>query len=114
MFTRDDGVGGCYLISCHSESVATLQEVATNSRPSEPRLPDHLEAKTVGCLSEEDSFSECILGGSFLDQSASHVEIRRCRIFNAELTSSQLPFLHLTDDVVENCDLSGAVWSNRR
>lgn len=83
--------------------------MATTTEPSPPRPPDRLEAEALGRLSDEDSLSECILGGSFLDQSAAHLEILRCRILNAELTSSQLPFLNLIDDVLENCDLSGAV-----
>lgn len=60
-------------------------------------------------LADEASWDGVESSGSFAGERASHVDVMGCRLSGAVFTGVEIDRLRLTDTVLEDCELSGAV-----
>ncbi|MEZ5177290.1 MAG: pentapeptide repeat-containing protein [Acidimicrobiales bacterium] len=74
-----------------------------------PRIVDDLEPLELDGLVDHDGWSEVAVTGSAVAADAQHVSFARSTITGVRLTGAQLHRLELTDVVLTNCDLAGAV-----
>jgi uncharacterized protein YjbI with pentapeptide repeats len=78
--------------------------------PAAPRLaPELLKAQAV--LEDEAAWEGQEISGRFEGTSASHVDVIGCRVTGAALTAVEIDRLRLVDTLLEDCELSGAVFS---
>jgi uncharacterized protein YjbI with pentapeptide repeats len=83
------------------------------SRPGilPPRLSPVLGSGGVA-LTDEATWADEEITGSFAGQQAAHVDVRGCRLRSARFTAAQLRRLRLADSVVEDSEFSGAVLAD--
>jgi len=60
-------------------------------------------------LTDEASWDSLELTGSFVGQTAAHVDVTGCSLRGVALTGAEIDRLRLVDSVLEDCELSGAV-----
>lgn len=77
--------------------------------PRPPSVPDALSPADSSSLSDDREWRDQEISGDFSGQSASGLEIDRCRISSAVLVGAEIEELHVTDTVIEDTDLSGAL-----
>src|SRR4051794_35515075 len=75
-----------------------------------PVLPPHLDPLELDGLEDHDGWSERSVTGSAIAADAEHISFGRCTITGMRFTAAQVRRLELTDVVVANCDLAGAVF----
>ena len=77
--------------------------------PARPQVPAEFEDAPDHPLTDGLEWHQVCVRGDFSGQAAHEVEVTESRLAGARLTGVEVERLRITDTVVDDCDLSGAV-----